>query len=439
MTPNQRLHRILIMSPTRFFLVFCFWLYLAVGTGTAIAEDWPRWGGVRGDNSWQAPKLPDKWPTKGLSRVWKQSIGGGYGGVAVAGGRVYVMDHLKMPEEVERVLCFDAATGQPLWKHAYLVKYGKLDYGNGPRATPTIHEGRVYTFGAVGHACCLNAKDGKPVWEVDFVRDRKAVLPDWGLAASPVVWKQTVILQPGVRPDGGFVALDLNTGKEVWRTGTDPAGYATPILINAPSGPQLVCWTPERVLGANPDTGKIAWKVAYHMQYGVSIATPIYHENLVFISGYWDGSKCIRLGKRAEEAELVWTENRFLRGLMSQPLYREGHVYSIDKQYGLTCFRLQTGKKLWDDKHQVSPRGQNPQATFVWIGDGDRAIILNELGDLILARLNPTGYQEQSRTRIIEPSESSPLWAHPAYAGDHVYARNETELVCVRLTEGGND
>src|SRR5690242_9202240 len=95
----------------------------------AFSEDWPRWGGVRGDNSWKAPKLPEKWPEKGLSRLWKQPIGGGYGGVSVADGRVYVMDHLKEPTEVERILCFDATTGKPLWKHEYPVKYGKLDYG----------------------------------------------------------------------------------------------------------------------------------------------------------------------------------------------------------------------------------------------------------------------------------------------------------------------
>lgn len=408
---------------------------LILSQRNARAEDWPRWGGLRGDNSWQAPKLPDKWPEAGLPRVWKQPIGGGFGGVAVSGGRVYVMDHLKAPEEVERVLCFDAATGKPLWKHSYPVKYGKLDYGNGPRSTPTIHDGHVYTFGALAHTCCLNVDDGRPVWEADFPRDPKEELPMWGVAASPVIWKETVIVQPGVRPDGCFLALNRKNGKEVWRTGTDPAGYATPILIDSPSGKQLICWTPETIFGASPDTGKIFWKEPYHVQYGVSIATPIYRENLVFISGYWDGSKCIRLGKKPEEAELAWTENRYLRGLMSQPLYRDGHVYTIDKVYGLTCFKLQTGKKLWDDKNQVSPRGQNPQATYVWLGDSDRAIILNELGDLILARLNAQGYQEQSRTRIIEPSDSNPLWAHPAYAGNCVYARNETELVCVRLTE----
>jgi hypothetical protein len=123
-------------------------------------------------------------------------------------------------------------------------------------------------------------------------------------------------------------------------------------------------------------------------------------------------------------------ENTLLRGLMSQPLYRDGHVYLLDKQYGLTCFELQTGKKLWDDANQTTPRGRNPQASLVWLGDTDRAIILNEEGELILTRLNPEGPHEQSRTKIIGPT-----WAHPAFAGNRVFARNDTELVCMSLDE----
>ncbi|MBC8113684.1 MAG: hypothetical protein H7062_04860 [Candidatus Saccharimonas sp.] len=115
---------------------------------------------------------------------------------------------------------------------------------------------------------------------------------------------------------------------------------------------------------------------------------------------------------------------------MSQPLYRDGHVYLLDKQYGLTCFELQTGRKLWDDNNQTTPRGRNPQASLVWLGDTDRAIILNEEGELILTRLNPEGPREQSRTKIIGPT-----WAHPAFAGTRIFARSDSELVCVSLDE----
>lgn len=396
------------------------------------AEDWPRWGGPRGDGSWQGPRLPEAWPAEKLPIVWNKSIGGGYGGVAVADGRVFVMDRQTEPREVERVLCFDAASGKPLWLHDYAVTYGKLDYGNGPRVTPTVFDGRVYTLGAVGHVRCLDVRDGKLLWSKDCVAEFNARLPTWGLAASPVIWKDLVILHPGAE-SGSLMAFDRITGKEIWRSSSDPAGYSTPVIIESPSGPQLIAWTPEHILGIDPRSGRIHWNVAYEVLYGVSIATPIFRNDIVFVTGYWAGSKAIRLGKRAADAELIWDDSRNLRGLMSQPLYRDGFVYSIDQQHGLTCFELATGRKIWDDSNRMTPRGRNPQATLVWLGERDRAIILNELGDLILARLNPDGYHEQSRTNIIARKEGSPIWAHPAYAGTKVYARSDTELVCVEL------
>ena len=138
----------------------------------------------------------------------------------------------------------------------------------------------------------------------------------------------------------------------------------------------------------------------------------------------------IQLGKKPTEAKVLWQDRR-LRALMAQPLYRKGHVYLLDKRQGLICFALRTGKKRWDDSNRMTPKGRNPQASLVWLGDSDRVIVLNSDGELILARLSPRGYQEQSRTRIIGPT-----WAHPAYAGACVYARNDRELVCVVLMEG---
>ncbi|MEX2121781.1 MAG: PQQ-binding-like beta-propeller repeat protein [Pirellulales bacterium] len=394
----------------------------------APAEEWPRWRGPHGDGTWQGPKLPEAWPAEGLRVRWRQAIGGGYAGVSVAGGRVFVMDRQQQPQEVERVLCFDAATGQPLWRDEYKVTYGELDYGSGPRAAPTVFEGRVYTLGAVGHVRCLNAADGSIAWSHDCVEEFNARIPEWGFAASPLIHENLVIVHVAAEPGGCLMAFDRDDGREVWRSSSDPAGYATPIVIDRAGGPQLVAWTPERVLGLSPRTGQIEWSVPYKVTYGVSIATPICQEGLVFVAGYWEGSKAIRLGGRRSEVELAWEDNDSLRGLMSQPLYRDGFAYLLDKRFGLTCFELRSGRKLWDDGNKATPRGRNPQASLVWLGDGDRAMILNSEGELILARLNPQGYQEQSRVGILGPT-----WAHPAYAGRMVYARDDQELVAVEL------
>jgi outer membrane protein assembly factor BamB len=408
-------------------MAFALWLTCMVGPALH-GEDWPGWRGPRGDGSWNGPELPDSWPKDGLRLCWRKAIGGGFAGVTVAGGRVFVMDRQTEPVECERVICLDARTGDSIWSDRYPVAYGKLDYGTGPRAAATVFDGRVYTLGAVGHVRCLDAVTGKRLWSKDMVREHRARVPEWGFAASPVIVDDLVVVHAGGEPDGCYTAFDRRDGTLVWHSQPDPAGYATPILIDAPSGRQLVCWTPLAVLGLDPFTGKRLWGVPYQATYGVSIATPIYREGIVFVSGYWEGSKAIRLGPKATDATLIWEDNRHLRGLMSQPLYRSGHVYSLDKQFGLTCFELAGGKKIWDDDNRMTPRGRNPQATMVWLNGTSRVLVLNSEGELILARFEPSGYQEQSRTRLLGPT-----WAHPAYAGDCVYARSDTEIVCAAL------
>src|SRR5262245_41868753 len=159
-------------------------LLLLVLAGSAAAEDWPQWRGPRADGTWKAPRLPDQWPAGGLRRLWQQTLRGGYAGVAVADGRVVTMDRQPTPDPEadgeERIVSFDAANGRPLWEHRYPTRYGKLGgYSNGPRAMPTLHDGRVYALGAVGHLHCLDAGSGKVIWSKDLVREHKARVPEW--------------------------------------------------------------------------------------------------------------------------------------------------------------------------------------------------------------------------------------------------------------------
>jgi formylglycine-generating enzyme required for sulfatase activity/outer membrane protein assembly factor BamB len=391
-------------------------------------EDWPRWRGLRGDGTWRAPKLNAVWPDDGLKRVWQREIGGGYGGMTVSQGRTYVMDRRREPTDVERVLCFDAASGEPQWTHPYPVDYSSVSYDNGPRASPTVVQNYVYTLGAIGHLFCLDAASGDVVWSHDLVADYGARIPIWGLSASPVVNEDLLIVHPGGEPNGCLIAFDRNTGEERWRNLPDAAGYATPILIEHDGKSQLIAWTPANVRGLDPTNGELLWTVPFEVNYGTSIATPIFQEGLVLVSSYYEGSKAIRPGIEPESTVVVWQDRRNLRGLMMQPLYRNGYVFLLDKRHGLTCVEFATGKKVWDDDNRMTPKGRNPQATMVWVGDEDRAIVLNSDGDLVLVRLNPDGYLEEARTSIIGRT-----WAHPAYAGNCVFARSDTEIVCVLL------
>jgi len=339
------------------------------------------------------------------------------------------MDRQKEPEEIERLLCFNAATGQLIWEHTCRVDYTDVAYGNGPRTTPAIFDSRVYALGATGRLSCLHAETGKPIWATDLVHDHQASVPIWGFCASPFVFEDLLIVHAGAEPNGCLIAFDRATGERVWSTLSDPAGYATPIVVQSGGQHQVVSWTPTNVRSVDARTGELLWSVPYKVDSGMSIAMPIYQDGLVLVSSYYEGTTAIRLGRDPSNAEVIWEDRRNLRGHMAQPLYRDAHVYLLDRRHGLTCFELATGKKLWDAENRVTAKARNPHATMIWVGDEDRALILNSDGDLILAQLNPAGYHEQSRTNIIGET-----WAHPAYAGTRVYARSDTELVCLSLT-----
>lgn len=414
------------MAQRWIFTIAAAWLLLVCAL--LPAEDWPSWRGPRADGTWNGPAIADKLPPNGIQTLWKQPIGGGYAGVTVVGDQLFTMDRRTEEGEQERVLAFQASTGKPLWTHPYAAPYKKLDYGNGPRAAPTFHEGKLYTLGAMGHVHCLEASSGKVIWTHDTVAAYDAKVPAWGMAASPVIYKNLVIFHVGAQPGGSLLAMDKNSGKLVWKGSNEAAGYCTPIIVSHGGKDLLLHWGPTNIQSIDPATGAVHWSYPYEIKYGVSIATPIFQEGIYFIAGYWDGSRAIELGERPQDFKLAWQDKKYLNGLMSQPLYRDGHVYLLDKFYGLTCFKLKTGVKVWDDGKRATPGGANPQASLVWTGDSDRALILNSEGQLILAKLNPAGYQELWRAPIIGKT-----WAHPAYAGNRVYARSDTELVCVQL------
>lgn len=436
-----------IQATLLFFVIFGVSLGKS-GFAQTVDTDWPTWRGPRGDGSWSAPRLADKWPAEGLATEWSIEIGGGYAGISVAGNRVITMDRQivegtevsseneepkSSKTELERVVCLDLKTGKELWTFEYDQPYVDLDYGNGPRAAPTIHGDVVVTLGALGKLNCLRIADGAAVWSHDLVKDFNGRPPMWGYAASPRIYNGAVIIFAGGKNGFCVLAFDLKTGRLKWHSLSDEAGYSWPVLIKRKTYMQLVCWTPSHIRGINAMNGQSLWNIPYEVTYGVSIATPIIHENIALVCGYWAGSKAIRLGEKPEDAELLWEENRYLRGLMSQPLYRDGYVYLLDKQYGLTCFELTTGKKRWDDKNTLTPRGRNPQASIVWLNEEGQTnrnhiIALNSEGELVLTTVSPEGFTEHARSKIIEPT-----WAHPAFIRYRVLARSNQKLVCVRL------
>ena len=411
--------RLVVLFPLIFLMV------------SLLGEDWPRWRGPRGDGSWLGPEVAKKLPSNGLKRVWKSPLNPGYSGITVLGNRVYTMDRPPVEKfgEMERVICLNALDGKVLWEFTYPSEYGNLSYGKGPRASLTIHEERVFGFGAMGHAFCLNARDGKKVWFRNLSSEENASRPIWGFSGAPEVFGGEALMHVGARPFGSILALDLDSGRTKWKAGSDKkAGYAPPLPILRDGRRELICWGPNRIMGLPIGGGKELWQVPYEVKYGVSIAKPIYHDGIALVCGYWDGARAIRLGKEPGDAKLLWKDAEKLCGLMSQPIYREGLCYLLDRRNGLTCFELKTGRILWTDDHQLTAAGRNPQASLVWVGKGGDVLSLNAEGELVFLNLSKAGYHEHWREQV-----TGKTWAHPAYAGSRVYARSDREIVCYEL------
>jgi outer membrane protein assembly factor BamB len=400
---------------------------LLSGPGNAGAADWPQWRGTGRDNFWPEKRLPDRLPEKLVPR-WKQPIGGGYGGIAVAGGRVFVLDRQTEPREVERVLCLDESNGKKLWSHDHAVHYGKMEFGNGPRSTPTVHRGKVYALGALGQLHCLDARTGKVLWSCDTVSEFKGRVPTWGHACSPLIDGKQVIVQVGGRPGACLVALDVDSGKEIWRSLADRPGYSSPVIIHTGKRRQLVYFTPEHVVGLEPATGKLLWSVPFEgIRHDVSISDVVCADGVLLASNYWSGSKAIQLDERGSSPKVVW-EGKALSLLMSTPLVRGKHVYALDRFRGLKCIEMRTGKVAWDSQH-VTPRDTNPQASLAWV-DEERALILNTPGELLLVKLTPVGLEKRGKVSIIGKT-----WAHPGFGDGCIFARSDSEIVCVPLVE----
>ncbi|MCB1093980.1 MAG: PQQ-like beta-propeller repeat protein [Verrucomicrobiae bacterium] len=409
-------------------LLTFIWITAISLTAPSYAN-WPQWRGATGTGEWNPDSFPGKLEEDAVKTLWKQRINGGYAGVTVDGERVFTMDYAKSPAEQERILCFQADTGTLLWEHAYEVRYDSLDYGSGPRASVTIDGDFAYTLGAVGHAFCLEVATGRVVWSIDTVAALRAQIPTWGFAASPVIWNELAILHVGAQPGGSYIAVDKKTGKEVWRSSNDPAGYCTPFHIEREGIEQFIGWTPEHIHGISPADGKVQWSIPYKVKYGVSIASPIFADGIALVSGYWHGTRAIQLDPKLETAKLLWSDEENLCGLMSQPLHKDGYIYLLDKANGLICFELATGKILWKDAHQTTPADRNPQASLVWADKANDLICaLNANGELIVATCTPEGFTEQSRMQLIGKT-----WAHPAFSKNRIYARSDREIVAVQL------
>lgn len=432
-------------------------LCVLVMAGTAQADDWPQWLGPKRDSVWRESGIIETFPTNGPTVLWRTPVGGGYSGPVVAEGRVYLTDRqlaegASNPADpfargtikgVERVLCLNEADGKLLWKYEYECPY-TISYPAGPRVAPLVSDGKVFTLGAEGNLICLDAKSGKPVWSRDFKKDFGVKTPMWGFAGHPLLDGNRLICLVGGAGTTA-VAFDKDTGKELWRALTaDEPGYSSPMIYEAGGRRQLILWHPESANSLNPETGEVYWSVPFKSRSGMSIATPRKLGELLFFTSFYSGSLMLQLDPTKPAVTNLWRTTKssekdttHLNAVMCTPFLEDGYIYGACSYGQLRCLKADTGERVWET-FQATTGGEPVRwANAFIVKNGSRFFLLNEKGDLIIAKLSPRGYDEVSRTHLLEPTGAAAgrpvLWSHPAYANHHFYGRNDKEIVAVDL------
>jgi outer membrane protein assembly factor BamB len=309
-------------------LLFAF---IASTSLSVHANDWPKWRGDNRDGVWTETGIVSSYTE--LKPKWRVDISSGYSGPTVAEGRVYVSDRVTSPKQIERVHCFDEATGKSLWTHEYDCAYRDVGYTAGPRGAVQVHKGIAYSLGAMGHLFAFDAKSGRVLWSHDLNTEYKIDMPIWGIAAAPLITEDLIVLHIGGTPDATVVALGLEDGKERWRALGDRASYSAPILIEQAGKPVIVVWTGDHIVGLDPLTGRTHWKQPFPpSRMVIGVATPIVNNNQLFVSNFFDGSRMVDLHPTELKASLAWASvgsdeknTKSLHSLISTPIWLDGH------------------------------------------------------------------------------------------------------------------
>ena len=408
--------------------------------------DWPDWRGNNRDGIWKESGIVKKFNGKTIPLKWSIPCGPGYSGPTVSGGRVYITDRPEKSAASERVLCVDAKNGNTIWTYSYACQYGNVGYPNGPRTSVVINDEKAYSLGTVGNLFCFDAKTGTVLWQRDLNREYQIKMPIWGIASTPLIYENRIIIPIGGSMSASIIALDKNSGKEIWRSMNDKISYSPPVLIQQAGKPVVVVWTADNLNGLDPETGKVYWKIPFSVKMGMGISTPVRYGDYLFVSCFYSGSLLVKLSRQSITAEKIWLrvgESEYktdaLHCVINTPLIKDDCIYGVDSYGELRCLRLLTGDRLWENLSAVT---KNRWANIHFIQNGEQTWVFNEHGELLITQLSPQGLKILSRAKLIEPTTgqlnrngTGVTWSHPAFANRHVFARNDNSLICAYLGE----
>ena len=395
---------------------------LVLTSFSCAASDWPQFLGPDRNGVSAESNLALTWPKNGPNILWKAKVGEGWSGPVVASNRV-VLFHRADDKEV--VQCFNATNGAVLWRSDYPTTY-RDDFGfdAGPRATPSIDGQRLFTFGANGILNCWNFASGTNLWRIDTRKQFNGDKGYFGIACSPLVEGNAVILNIGGSDGAGIVAFDKASGKVLWKATDESASYSSPVAATIADQRRVFVFA-RKGLVALDTGGKVLWEFPWkpRIQASVSAATPLVIGDQIFISAsYGAGAALLRFNEK--KPEVIWSGDDLLSNHYATSVHHNGFLYGFDgrqeQRCNLRCIELKTGKVRWSEDRFGA-------GTLIIVGD--KLLILTEHGELMVAPASPEKFSPTARSQIL----GADCRASSALANGLFYARDKSTFVCIDL------
>ncbi|MFH1573135.1 MAG: PQQ-binding-like beta-propeller repeat protein [Acidobacteriota bacterium] len=390
------------------------------GPPAAGSAYWSEYRGRRRDGHYDQMPVLTEWPATGLPLAWKQPVGGGYASFALAHGCAFTIEQRR---DREVVAAYDMRSGREFWTHSWPALFQETLGGNGPRATPTWHEGRVYALGATGFFRCLEHRTGKVIWARNIIEDAGAGNLTWGMAASPLVVDDKVIVLPGGGDGKSVAAYDRMTGEIAWTSLSDKQAYVSPMLVTLAGKRQLLVVSSRRAMGLTVEDGTLLWEFPWKTSNDTNSAQPVVVDDRRFVisSGYGRGAALVEisLSDGRFDARAVW-ENVHLKTRFNSSVLHEGYLYGLDEGI-LVCIDAATGERRW--------KGGRYGYGQVLLASG-HLFITSEDGDIVLVKATP----EEHREVASFPALNGRTWNVPAIADGYLLVRNAVEMAAYRIS-----
>ena len=389
---------------------------LSVPAATDPGADWPGFRGPDREGIIRGVRIETDWSASPPVELWRRPVGPGWSSFAVRGNLLYTQEQ-RGDDEV--VACYHVTTGEPVWRHRDATRFWEANAGAGPRATPTLSDGRVYTFGATGILNVLDARDGAVVWSRNAASDTDTDVPYWGFASSPLVVDDIVI----VAVEGALAAYDLATGDPRWFGPDGGDGYSSPHHVTIDGVEQILLMSIAGATSVAPTDGTLLWEHAWPGNSRIVQPALTADGDILISRGVTSGIRRIAVarGPGGWTVEERWTSNR-LKPYFSDFTVHEGHAYGFDGSI-LASIDVDDGTRMWKG-------GRYGSGQLVLLADQDLLLVLSEQGELALVEAAPDQFTELARFAAIEGK----TWNHPVLVGDLLLVRNSQEMVAFRLS-----